>query len=320
MKPQRSLDIYKKSPVREKISVIGIPFEEGSGSVGLSQAPEYLRGVGLIKTLKDLGIKAIDCGDVELLKNRPFRHKSKAKEKTIDMAKRVKSIVRSELKKGNRILALGGDHAVALGTISGALDSFKGDIGVVWVDAHADICTWKKSITKNIHGMQVASLMGHGDKGLTKVVGNYKLSAKNILYVGLNNLDRSEIDSLMSKDIKTFTIQDLEVDGKWSMFYTLSDFVSKFERVWVSMDLDAVAKAYAPASPMATDEGLSAREILAIARHIGRKANVVGLDIVEWAPKDDKNNRTANLVLDLIAKFFGGDYGWYEKYIKNYED
>lgn len=317
MMKKSSLDLYKKQPIKEILSIVGIPFEDGSTALGLRNTPNYLRKHGLVNQLKSSGIKVLDCGNI-LLKQTKSNNKIVLKKSAIDMAVVVAKKIENEIMSGRRVLAIGGDHSISLGTISGASHAVGRDIGLIWIDAHPDICTWEESITKNVHGMLVSSLIGVGDSELVNISkSGAKIKKQNILYIGLKDMDEYEIDFLDKQNIQVVTMFDILENGIGNVINIVDKFLRKNKNIWVSMDMDSIQKSYVPSSPMATDEGFSQREILALTRFIGRTCNVIGADIVEMSSVGDDKNKTAELAIDLAAKLFGSDSGWYERYMKN---
>ncbi len=316
---KNSLNLYKKQPVKETVSIIGVPFEEGSGATGLATNPKYLRKCGIVKQLIQSGIEVVDNGDV-FVKQSKSKDKKILKQLAIEMAGVVSKKVETEISLGRRVLALGGDHSISLGTISGASIAKDKDIGVIWIDAHPDISTWEESLTKNVHGMLVSSLLGVGDRGLVNILEDgAKIKKQNVLYIGLKDMDDYEIDYLKKERINVVTMFDVQNQGMNEVLNIVDKFLKKHKNIWVSMDMDSIQKRYVPSSPMATDEGFTPREILNLARFIGRTANVIGVDIVEMSSAGDTDKRTANLAIDLSAKLFGSDSGWYEGYMNEHK-
>jgi arginase len=314
---ENSLGLYKKTPVKETVSVIGVPFEEGSGAEGLKDAPAYLRRLGLVDALRKAGIDTKDSEDA-LFEHSQSKDKTALKNAAIAMALSAADKVAGEIKAGNRVLALGGDHAVSLGTIAGASRTCEGDLSVIWIDAHPDLCTWEESISKNIHGMQAAALLGVGDTELVNAAGTgAKIKKENLFYIGLKDMDDYEIRFLLEQGIKTITMYDIERNGMNTVLSEVEEFLKSHKNIWVSLDMDGIQKQYVPSSPMATDEGLTAREVLTLTRLIGRKGNVLGADIVELSANNDPEGKTGLLAIDLAAKLFGSDCGWYERYMES---
>lgn len=122
-------------------------------------------------------------------------------------------------KEGRCVLTLGGDHSIAIGTISGTAKAIRERLGgremaVIWVDAHADINTPETSDSGNIHGMPVAFLTGLAKEEREDVFGWLKadqmISLKKLVYIGLRDVDRGEKKILKENGIKAFSMHDID--------------------------------------------------------------------------------------------------------------
>jgi arginase len=129
----------------------------------------------------------------------------------------ISSQVYSHAKEGHFVLTLGGDHSIAIGTISGTAKAMRERLGreiaVIWVDAHADINTPETSDSGNIHGMPVAFLTGlaNGDaEAFGWLEKEHKLSVKKLVYIGLRDVDRGEKKILRDHGIKAFSMHDID--------------------------------------------------------------------------------------------------------------
>jgi len=229
------------------------------------------------------------------------------------VAKKVNFVI----SKRNKVLAIGGDHAISLGSISGAAAFLKGNLGVIYIDTHGDINTDKTTLSGNIHGMHVASILGFGEKKLINIYRKgRKVKKENIVLVGGNDFDLEEEKLIQKEKIKTFTITDLLANGLNPLFKIIDSLNKKVKNIWVSLDLDAVDYVYAPGVGIPNTGGLTYREISTIARYIGKNCNVVGMDLVEFNPLKDIDNKTVELSIELCAKIFGKDYSPYTKYME----
>jgi arginase len=223
----------------------------------------------------------------------------------------------AEVKKKKRIIVLGGDHSVSLGAISGASAAVKGDVGLLYFDAHGDMNTDTTTQTGNIHGMHLASLMGFGDARLTSVYNDsIKIAKENLLHIGGNDFDEGELALLEQEHLQVFRIFDVLSHGLAPLFRMIDSLQSRVKHVWVSIDLDVIDSVYAPGAGMPNKAGLTYREITAVAEYIGRHCSVMGLDIVEYNPLQDIEGKTAELGIELIAKLLGVNYSWYTNYLE----
>ena len=230
---------------------------------------------------------------------------------------KTSTALEKELREGRKVISIGGDHSISIGSISSGLNVFNDEVGVIWIDAHADVNTLHTSPSKNIHGMPVAYLTMDLNDDLSKVIKN-KLKKDQLMYIGLKEVDEAEIDTLSSwEETEIFTILDIEKSGVGSIFEAIDRLAQKVKYIWISLDVDSIDAEFAPATPMQNKGGLTYREIQNIFRYIGQKTNVVGLDIGEFAPSLDKDNKTTDLLIELIALTFGKQFSDYEKYLAN---
>lgn len=316
-----NLFFYEKRKLVGSISVLGVPLDLGKDNAGTASGPDYIRECGLQGMCEEAGLQVKDLGNIECADRRTVEM-GDIKVKYLDEISRVVEktamIVRDEIKMGNKMVVLGGDHALSIGTISGASVACEGDLGLIWIDAHGDINTEETSVSGNIHGMPVAAVMGLGHHRLTEVLQpGAKIKSENIIYIGIKDLDQAEIDLMRKENIKVFTIMDLMREGIGSLTASLQELQKKVKNVWVSLDVDSIDSVYAPATPMASPDGLTRREITVITKFIGRTNNVVGMDLVELAPELDVQRKTGNLAVEMAANLLGSDYDWYTHYMKN---
>jgi arginase len=238
-------------------------------------------------------------------------------EETVEVSERAAKAIYAAISRGEIALALGGDHSSAIGTIRGASTACK-SLGVIYIDAHPDVNTDDTTATGNIHGMVAALAMGAGHPYLLGEKRN-AISPANFLFVGLKDFDEAEIDFLRRESPTAHTMLDIAERGLSPVMASITALARKVDKVWISMDMDSIDKTFAPGVAMPNSAGFTAREILSIAQYIGKTCDVAGLDIVEMLPANDSEGKTAGLALELIARFLGAEYSWYQKYMRQYE-
>lgn len=312
-----SLSLYTDRVPNSPVTVISIPLELGSDSRGLAAAPQYLFDNGLEALLQTLGVSM----DQKLAISCPAGGQNEGQLKSLEAIvatahESCKEVTRA-LKSGYVVVALGGDHAMAVGTVAGAVSATP-SIGVVWIDAHPDVHTDKTTISGNIHGMPAAVAMGFGHPELVAVGGSAKVAPEDFLYLGVKDFDQAEVDFLQEKKVPVVTMFDIAKFGLAPAVAAIDDLQRRVDSIWVSMDMDSIDKDYAPGVAMATHGGFTRREVVELAHYIGRRCKVVGLDVVEMVPEKDEGGKTAQLALKLIGSFLGGDPGWYQDYMRGY--
>ena len=179
-----------------------------------------------------------------------------------------------------------------------------------------EVADRQSTVTGNIHGMHLASLMGFGAKELVNVYGEgAKLPKENLLHVGGSDFDQPELDLILSEHLNAYTLFDVLTKGLGELIDRINELSERVPNIWISLDLDSIDRIYAPGAGMPNAKGLTYREIATLAEYIGTHCNIVGIDVVEYNPLQDEQSKTAELGIELIAKFLGRNYSWYTNYL-----
>lgn len=303
----------------DQLAIIGVPLDLGAENLGINYGPQAYRANNIADKLQSAGFKVKDLGDVSCadrvdlkVGDKKQRYATEIIKINEDIAKRV----HDSIKHNEKVVVLGGDHSLNLGTASGASIALGGDLGLVYLDAHGDMNTRDTTLSGNIHGMHLASLLGFGSDDLKNVFGEgTKIAKQNLLHIGGCDLDQAEIDLIKNENLNAFTMLDLLRYNLNPLIGLIDKLNSQVSNVWVSLDLDAIDSIYAPGAGMPNPKGLTYREVVAIAEYVGKNCNVVGIDVVEYNPLQDEKLKTAELATELIAKFLGKDYSWYSNYL-----
>ncbi len=296
-----------------KIRIIGVPLDLGQDRRGVDMGPSAVRVAGLLPRLEALGYETKDGGNVEA---------ALAEQRTVGdpHAKYLKEIARScqkqadwvkkTLEDGALPLVLGGDHSIAIGTVSGvsAWCRERGkSAGLIWLDAHGDFNTPATSPSGNIHGMPLACLLGLGPRELTEIGGFApKVAAANTVLVGVHSLDREEKRLLREAGVKVFTMRDIDERGMRSVVEEAIAVASNgTEGICVSLDMDFIDATHAPGVGTPVRGGATYREAHLALELIADSGNLLSLEVVEVNPVLDERNRTAELAVELILSALG---------------
>ncbi|MBI2032983.1 MAG: arginase [Candidatus Levybacteria bacterium] len=303
----------------QKASLLGVPIDLGAETLGVDMGPQALRYGGIVEKLEHVGIRITDLGNI-ICKPRdevaPGSPKLKHLSEIVRVANETAVVVEKEIKKGQKIIALGGDHTLTLGTVAGASKALKGDLGLIYIDAHGDFNTDKTTISGNIHGMSLSACVGLGAKELVNIyTKGVKVKKQNMILVGTTDLDKEEELLIKHEKVQTFDMLDILARSFGDLFGMILALSKRVDNVWVSFDLDCVDGLYAPGVGIPNTGGLMHREIMAIAKYIGKKCNVVGVDVVEYNPTRDIEHKTADLAIEVAARFLGHDYNAYTQYM-----
>lgn len=205
----------------------------------------------------------------------------------------------SALSSGNKVITIGGDHAISWGSISGVL-KHNPEIGIIYLDAHGDCNISERSESHHIHGMHMAYLMGFGED---KYVGRYTknlLPVENILYVGARSLDPYEVELIKEQGISRITCDVINSD-MIQVLDTINDFMSRFRQIHVSLDIDVLDPSIAPGTGVPEVGGITEEALHEVLDFILKKCDKVkSLDLVEYNPLLDMEERTDRVVQKLV--------------------
>jgi arginase len=303
-----------------KAQLLGVPLDLGAKNLGVDVGPDAFRYRQLIEKLAQAGIEVTDSGDVACRPREqlePGNNKLRYIDEIVRVCNELAQKTTEALAIGDKVIAVGGDHSINLGVMAGASTATHGDIGLIYFDAHGDMNTDETTLTGNIHGMHLAALMGFGAEKLVNAHRpGVKLRKENLVHIGGCDFDQAELDLITRENLHAFTLMDVMAHGLGPLLKMIDELSERVSNVWISLDLDAIDKVYAPGAGMPNSGGLVYREVAGLAEYIGKNCNVVGVDVVEYNPLQDIDHKTAELGIELIAKFLGKNYSWYSNYLE----
>lgn len=294
------------------IALLGVPLDLGASRRGVEMGPSAVRLAQLATRLESLGHSVIDTGDVTV----PTRETLGFKDgldylPTIatvcrEVANRTAALVRD----GHIPLVLGGDHSVSAGSVAGvatALATRGKRLGLIWLDAHADINTPESTLSGNVHGMPVAHLLGHGDPAMAALASpSPAVRPEHTVIIGARDLDKAERANAREFGVTVYTMRDLDERGLRTI---LAEAIAKVsdgtDGIHVSLDLDFVDPQEAPGVGTPVRGGATYREAHLSMETLWDTGRVVSMDLVEVNPVLDRFNQTAELAVGLMASAFG---------------
>ncbi len=300
-------------------TLIGVPLDLGAENLGVDIGPDAFRYQKIVQKLQHVGLDVQDSGNIAV-GDRAQLEVGNPRLRYLDEIVRVNEAlatrVEQSLHDGRTAIVLGGDHSLNLGAVAGASSAVDGNIGLIYFDAHGDMNTDETTLSGNIHGMHLASLMGFGAAPLQNVYGpRVKLPRQNLLHIGGSDWDQAELELIKRERLQSFNLFDVLTKGLGELIGHIDALAERVPNIWISLDLDVIDQIYAPGAGMPNAKGLTYREIATLAEYIGKHCNVIGIDIVEYNPLQDQQNKTAELGIELIAKFLGKNYSWYTNYM-----
>ena len=291
----------------QTIRIIGVPMDLGQNRRGVDMGPSAARYAGLQAQLEQLGHTVCDEGNIQVPNPEEDAAEGTSKRLTA-VATACQTIYQMGTKcvnQGDFAIYLGGDHSISIGSIAAAAQ-YDEDVGVIWIDAHADFNTPQSSPSGNIHGMPVAALIGEGAEQLVNVgYPGPKLQAAHIVQIGIRDLDAAERQRLAQSGISVFTMRNLDELGMAAIARQALNRLRHLKRIHISLDMDSLDPDEAPGVGTPVPGGLSYREAHLLMEILGDNGRVQSLDIVEINPILDDRNKTAELAVQLAASLLG---------------
>ncbi|AZY51412.1 arginase [Bordetella avium] len=293
------------------ISLIGVPTDVGAGARGASMGPEALRVAGLIERLSQRGMRVHDRGNLAGPPN-PWQPPSagyRHLDEVIAWNRLVYEAVYAELRAGHFPMMLGGDHCLAIGSISAVARHCREAgkaLRVLWLDAHADFNTQVLTPTGNIHGMPVACLCGAGPEALINLSGAVPaIEAGWVRQIGIRSVDDGERLRIYEAGLEVFDMRYLDEAGMRATMQTALEGLDHNTHVHVSFDVDFLDPDIAPGVGTTVSGGPTYREAQLCMEMIADTGLMASLDIVELNPALDVRNRTAMVAAELVESLFG---------------
>jgi arginase len=292
-----------------RIRVIGAPIDLGADRRGVDIGPRAIRYAGLQDQLLKLGHSVHDVGniDIPLPENQPTGNpRLKYLEPITKLAEELSQSVAQGLEEHEFPLILGGDHSMSLGSISGVAQVHK-NVGVIWVDAHADFNSEDTTPSGNIHGMILAALAGFGDQRLVNIGGwSPKIDKNKIVILGARDLDEGEQKLLREQQIHIFTMSDIDRRGIASVMQQAISIAGAYHSpIHLSLDMDSLDPQEAPGVGTPVRGGLSYREAHFAMEMLAECERLVSMDVVEVNSILDRENATALLAVELTLSALG---------------
>ncbi|MCA8951652.1 MAG: arginase [Planctomycetes bacterium] len=298
---------------RGTIRLVGVPMDLGAGRRGVDMGPSAIRIAGIRPGLERLGYRVEDDGDVGVPAPEtrdPGPPSARYLEPIYHVCNRLRLRVRRTLESGHVPVVLGGDHSIAIGTVSGVAEYHHdhGDkIGLIWVDAHADMNTPDSSPTGNIHGMPLATLLGKGHEKLVGMGGFVpKVEPRHVCLIGIRDIDATEREIVKASGIHAYTMRDVDERGIRAILAEsighVTDGTAGFH---VSFDLDGMDPTCVPGTGTPVKGGIDWREANLLMEMVSDTGRMLSLEITELNPILDVKNQSGEVAVDLVLSAFG---------------
>jgi arginase len=297
----------------QKIRIIGVPMDLGQSRRGVDMGPSALRVAGLQARIKQLGHQVEDIGNVSVKQAEEQHYGVKNAKYLTEIAETCRGlaeITERTLADGFLPIVLGGDHSIAVGSLTGVSSFFRKKsqrIGYVWLDAHGDMNTPETSPSGNVHGMPLAAIIGYGAPELVDLLGfKPKVESRNAALVGVRDLDSRERRLVKDSGVHVFTMRDIDERGMREVMTEAIRVASDDTGgLAVSLDMDFVDPSDAPGVGTPVQGGVTYRESHLAMEMLADSDAMVSLEVVEINPVIDEHNMTALLGVELVLSGLG---------------
>jgi arginase len=293
------------------VSLIGVPTDIGAGHRGALMGPDALRVANIDKVLRARGVDVVDRGNLAgptnpwLPPSDGYRHL----DGVVAWNRATMDAVYDELSLGRMPIMMGGDHCLAIGSITAVARHCREQgrkLRVIWLDAHTDFNTSELTPSGNIHGMPVACLCGHGPKRLVELGGSEPAIDPSVMrQVGIRSVDDGEQKLVHEAGLEVYDMRYIDEFGMKQAMQAALAGLDQDTHLHVSFDVDYLDPSIAPGVDTTVPGGPNYREAQLGMEMIADSGRMASLDVVELNPAFDDHNRTAEVAVDLIESLFG---------------
>ena len=215
--------------------------------------------------------------------------------------KQVYDTVKNTIERDNFPVTLGGDHSLVIGSALASIAKNK-SLGIIWIDAHGDYNTFDTTITGNIHGLPLAAIDGYEKKYLTDFHDGSFYKPENTVIVGGRDIDPLEVENIKDAGVTVFTTEEIHKRGMSAVMEDAIAIATKgTDGMHISYDLDVIDPKICPGVSVPAVDGINLDEAYdAVDSIIKHKAFLKSLDIVEYNPERDIDNKTKNIAKTIL--------------------
>jgi arginase len=310
---QRNGTILMNYATNKTIRITAVPMDLGASRRGTDMGPSALRIAGLGASLRKLGYTVAREEDIPVVAMETSSEEdsqARFKPQILDVCNKLAIQVKSIMGNGDFPLVVGGDHSIAMGTVSGLASHYRDrdeHMGLVWFDAHGDMNIPGMSPSGNIHGMPLAHILGSGDSDLIDIMGfSPKVKPENVALIGIRSIDANERKIIRDSGIKVFTMREIDEKGMARVaaeaLEVVTDGTAGFH---ISFDVDGCDPDFIPGTGTQVPGGVSFREAHLMLEYFADSGQICGLEVVELNPFLDHKNISAERTLELILSAMG---------------
>ena len=295
------------------IHIINVPLDLGASRRGTDAGPTAFRVAGLGEALRSLGYSISNETDISVplpIDGQASDARARFKNEILDVCTQLAVKTRDALDADEWPLVIGGDHSIAMGTVSGLSTYLKArgeKLGLIWFDAHGDMNLPDSSPTGNIHGMPLAHLIGYGDPDLAGILeASPAIDHDKVVLIGIRDIDKVERQFIRESGVAAFTMRDIDQLGMPEVARRALEIVNKDTAGFhVSFDLDGCDPDVIPGTGTTVPGGVSFREAHLLLEECAADGRMTSMEVVELNPFLDHANVSAERAVTLIQSALG---------------
>ena len=299
--------------IRKPIHIINVPLDLGASRRGTDAGPSAFRVAGLGNAVRSLGYEISRETDIQVVAmetRESSNTKARFKEEILAVCTELANKTRESCEAGEWPLVIGGDHSIAMGTVSG-VSAYCGaqnqKLGLIWFDAHGDMNLPDTSPSGNVHGMPLAHLLGFGDQDLSSVINvSPAVDRDTVVLIGIRDIDSVEREFIRKSGVTAFTMRDIDQLGMPEIASRALEIVNRGTAGYhVSFDLDGCDPDVIPGTGTTVPGGVSFREAHLLLEECAANGRMTSLEVVELNPFLDHANISAERAVTLVQSALG---------------
>ena len=290
------------SPQPQQIAIISSEIGWGCGLRQAEKGPELLLEAGIVERLQARLVRIIANPSMDEVDLNP----EEVEEIVMKHAIRVSNAVLDAVQKGMFPVVIGGDHTSALGFHTGLARAF-GETGIVWIDTHPDLNTFKTSPSGNIHGMVLAGLLGRGSQKMLQTTSTCQTKQEHVAMLGVRDIDEGEQKWLDEGVIRCFTMDIVRERGLFRCLLDATGIANQADAGFgLTIDIDAIDPSQAPFVATPVENGIDAQELSQALSDLPRNDRLLGMEVAEFTPRSDEDAEIAcQLIVSLVTAVTG---------------
>lgn len=279
-----------------RLGLANIPHRQKKLNIGVEDGPDSILTKKFLKSFSEHKVSEFIFDKPENINKQEFNDISAKNYQSF------KNFIIDNLSNDEIQIVIGGDDSVTFSSLLATIDKFGNNFGYIRIDSHPDLHLCKTSPTKNFHGMYHRALFDSFDIPEIAKLVNQKLKPENTIFIGNLDINPGELDFFVNMKFKNINSNDFTLNQENVNKY-VNEFVSSFDHIHLSFDIDAMDKSIAPATGIPAEKGLLTKDVLPILNIISNHPSI-SFDLVEVNPKKRGARKTIRFAQKILSTLF----------------